>query len=108
LRVFLLLLADVTANTASHIWLKQSSRVRGRKLFLIWQAAGNLSAFLGVLAYTSLLRGISLHVAYPLTEGLTAAAVLLVGATIVFREELTPLSLVGTGLILCGITIFGL
>ncbi len=108
MRILLLFLADVTANTGSHICLKRSAGKHGLRPFVAWQAAGNLAAFLGVLAYTALLRGISLHVAYPLTEGLTAIGVQLVGGVIVFRERIPPMALAGTGLILCGIALFSL
>ncbi|MGA2642256.1 MAG: hypothetical protein ABSG21_15285 [Spirochaetia bacterium] len=108
MKTFLLLLADVTANTGAHICLKRSAEGRGLRTFITWQVAGNLAALLGVLAYTALLRGISLHVAYPLTEGLTAIGVQLVGGTIVFRERIPPLALAGTGLILSGIVLFSL
>jgi multidrug transporter EmrE-like cation transporter len=108
MRTFLLLLADVTANTGAHVCLKRSAGTRGPRAFVTWQAAGNLAAFLGVLAYTALLRGIALHVAYPLTEGLTAIGVQLVGGMIVFRERVPPLAMAGTGLILSGIVLFSL
>jgi multidrug transporter EmrE-like cation transporter len=105
---FLLLFADVTANTGAHICLKQSALPRGMKAFIRWQIIGNLAGFLGVLAYTALLRGMSLHAAYPVTEGLTAVAVQLVGGMIVFKERIPPLALAGTGLILSGIVLFSL
>jgi multidrug transporter EmrE-like cation transporter len=50
----------------------------------------------------------SLHVAYPLTEGLTAIGVQLVAGVVVFRERIPPLALAGTGLILSGIVLFSL
>jgi multidrug transporter EmrE-like cation transporter len=105
---FLLLFADATANIGAHICLKRSAEPRGVRAFILWQAAGNLAAFLGVLAYTVLLRGMSLHVAYPLTEGLTAIGVQLIGGIVVFRERIPPLALAGTGLILSGIVLFSL
>ncbi len=109
MRTFLLLLADMAANTGAHICLKLSAERRRLKLFLLWQVAGNLAGFIGVLAYTALMRGgMSLHVAYPLTEGITAVGVQLVGGMIVFREKITPVAWIGTGLILCGIVFFSL
>jgi multidrug transporter EmrE-like cation transporter len=105
---FLLLCADVTANTAAHACLKKSAGGGGVKLFILWQAAGNLAAFLGVLAFTAILRGMSLHAAYPLTEGLTAVAVQLVGGMLIFRERIPPIAWAGTGLILSGIVLFSL
>ncbi len=103
-----LLLANFTANTGAHVCLKRSaisSRITG---FLAWQVAGNLAALLGTLAYTALLRGMSLHVAYPLTEGLTAIGVLVAGGMILFRERITPLAWAGTGLIVSGIVLMSL
>ena len=108
MRVLLLLLADVAANTGAHVCFKWSALSRGMKRFLLWQVGGNLAAFLGVLAYTSLLRGMSLHVAYPLTEGLSAIGVQVVGGLIVFRERIPILAWAGTGLILSGIVLFSL
>jgi multidrug transporter EmrE-like cation transporter len=104
--MFLLLLADMTANTGAHVCLKFSARRKGVKLFVLYQVVGNLAGFLGVLAYTALLRTMSLHVAYPLTEGITAIGVLLVGGMFVLKEDIRPLAWVGTGLILCGIVFF--
>ena len=109
MRTVLLLLADVCANTGAHVCLKLSAARRGVKIFLLWQVVGNLAGFIGVLAYTALMRGgISLHVAYPLTEGLTAVGVQLVGGLIVFRERISPVMWAGTGLILSGIVLFSL
>jgi multidrug transporter EmrE-like cation transporter len=103
-----LLLANVTANTGAHVCLKRSAISSSVKRFLFWQVVGNLAAFLGTLAYTVLLRGMSLHVAYPLTEGLSAVSVQVVGAVILFKEHVTPLAWAGTGLILSGIVLFSL
>ena len=109
MRTVLLLLADVVANTGAHIALKRSAARRGVKLFLLWQVVGNLAGFTGVLAYTALMRGgMSLHVAYPLTEGLTAVGVQIVGGLIVFHEKISPVTWVGTGLVLSGIVLFSL
>jgi multidrug transporter EmrE-like cation transporter len=103
---YLLLAADMAANTGAHICLKLSAAGRGVKLFLFWQVIGNLSGFVGVLAYTLLLRKMSLHAAYPLTEGLTAIGVQFVGSMVVMKERITAMAWVGTGLILCGIVLF--
>jgi multidrug transporter EmrE-like cation transporter len=106
--MILLLLADMIANTGAHVALKKSAARKGVKLFILWQVVGNLAGFLGVLAYTALMRSLSLHVAYPLTEGLTAISVQIVGGLLLFREKITPLAWAGTGLILCGIVLFSI
>ncbi len=108
MRTFLFLLANLGANTGAHICLKHSATSNGVRAFLFWQVIGNVGGFLGVLAYTALLRGMSLHVAYPLTEGLTAIGVQVVGGLIVFREKVPPTAWAGTGLILAGIVLFSL
>jgi multidrug transporter EmrE-like cation transporter len=107
-RTFLLLLADMSANTGAHISLKKSAARKGLRRFVLWQVIGNLAGFLGVLAYTALMRGMSLHVAYPLTEGLTAIGVLFIGGMLVLKERVAPIAWLGTGLILSGIVLFSL
>ncbi len=108
MRTILLLVANLGSNTAGHICLKRSAGRSSVKAFLFWQVLGNLGGFLGVLAYTALLQGMSLHVAYPLTEGLTAIGVQVVGALIVFREKIPPAAWAGTALVLAGISLFSL
>jgi multidrug transporter EmrE-like cation transporter len=107
-RTVLFLLANLSANTGAHICLKRSAAGNGVRAFLFWQVIGNIGGFLGVLAYTALLRDLSLHIAYPLTEGLTAIGVQVVGGLIVFREKVSPAAWAGTGLILAGIVLFSL
>ena len=106
--VALLLVANMAANTAAHIFLKRSAGGGGIKRFLFWQVLGNLVGFVGVLAYTLLLKGMPLHTAYPLTEGLTAIGVQLVGGLLVLKEKIRPLAWAGTGLVLAGIALFSL
>ena len=72
MNALLLLLGNATANTAAHLCLKRSAISSRARLFLLWQVAGNLVAFAGTVAYTAFLRHVSLHAAYPLSEGLTA------------------------------------
>jgi multidrug transporter EmrE-like cation transporter len=107
-RTLLLLFADMMANTTAQACLKMSAGSRGARLFILWQVVGNLAAFLGVLAYTAILRSMSLHAAYPLTEGLTAVGVQLVVGMLLFRERIPPIAWAGTGLILFGIVLFSL
>jgi multidrug transporter EmrE-like cation transporter len=49
-----------------------------------------------------------LHTAYPVTEGLTAVGVLLVGSLLVYRERIRPLAWAGACLVLAGIVLFSL
>lgn len=108
MRTILLLLANMGANTAAHVSLKRSAIGVGMKRFLLWQVAGNLAAFLGVLVFTGLVRDMSLHVAYPLTEGVSALGVQIVGSLLLFRERISLKAWAGTGLILMGIVLFSL
>lgn len=108
MNTLLLLAANLCANTGAHICLKFSAARNGVKPFLVWQVLGNLGGFAGVLAFTALLRGLTLHVAYPLTEGLTAIGVLIVGGKIVFHEKIPAAAWAGTGLILAGIVLLSL
>jgi multidrug transporter EmrE-like cation transporter len=98
----------MAVNTAAHVCLKLSAAGRGAKRFLFWQVLGNLGGFLGVLAFTALLRSMALHVAYPLTQGLTAIGVQLVGGRLVLKERIPPLAWAGTGLIVAGIVLISL
>jgi multidrug transporter EmrE-like cation transporter len=108
MELILFLLANLGANTGAHICLKRSAAGAGARSFLFWQVLGNAGGFLGVLAYTALLRGLSLHVAYPLTEGLTAIGVQIFGGLIVFCEKIPLTAWAGTGLILVGVILFSL
>ncbi len=108
MKTLLFLAANLGANTGAHICLKLSAGGKRVRTFLLWQVLGNLGGFVGVLAYTALLRGLSLHVAYPLTEGLTAIGVQIVGGLIVFRERIPAVAWAGTALILAGIVLFSI
>ncbi len=108
LRTALLLASDACANTAAHVCFKLSAARRGAKVFILWQAIGNAAGFIGVLAYTALLRGMSLHAAYPLTEGLSAVGVQLVGGMLILRERIAGRAWAGTCLILSGIVLLSL
>ena len=108
MKTLLFLFANLGANTGAHICLKRSASYTLAKAFLFWQVLGNLGGVLGVLAYTALLRDLSLHVAYPLTEGLTAIGVQVVGGLVVFREKIPVAAWAGTGLILAGAVLFSL
>lgn len=106
--IILLLLANMAANTTAHIFFKRSSAGGGATRFLCWQAAGNIASFLGVIAYTVLLKRIPLHAAYPLTEGLTAIGVLVAGSLLIYKERIRSIAWAGASLVLAGIVLFSL
>jgi len=105
--IVLLLALNMAFNTTGHICFKLSARGNDRRRFIAFQVAGNLAGFLGVLAFTALLRVMSLHTAYPATQGLTAVGVQVVGSGLVFRERLSPFSWAGTALIVAGVALIG-
>ncbi|MGC8786148.1 MAG: SMR family transporter [Anaerolineae bacterium] len=84
-------------SAASHIW----------RAFLFWQMAGNLAGFAGVLVFTGLLRLVPLHVAYPITQGLSVIAVQVLVARLLFREPVGMSQWVGTVLVIAGIVLIG-
>ena len=101
----LLLFANMMANTAAHICLKLSAVSRKAVRFVFWQVLGNLGALGGVLAYTALLRTLTLHVTYPLTQGFTAVGVQFVASRLILGEKIAPVAWAGTTLILAGIVL---
>ena len=70
-------------------------------------AAGNLAGFVGVLAYTGLLRTLPLHVAFPLSRGLVVLGVQLVAALLVFHETFRLTEAAGAVLVTAGILLVG-
>jgi multidrug transporter EmrE-like cation transporter len=103
-----LIALNASANTAGHICFKLSSAVSNPKRFVFWQIVGNTAAFVGTLAYTGLMSkmcSMSLLMAFPLTQGLTAIGVQVVASLIIFRERISLLAWAGTVLIAAGIII---
>ncbi len=103
MRASLFILGHMSLNTLANICFKLSSAAGNVRHFALWQIAGNLAGFLGILAYTGLLRHVPLYVAFPLTQGLAVLGVQLVAARLVFQEAISPLNWLGTALIVAGI-----
>lgn len=93
--------------TSANILLKLSADAHETWFFVTMLAAGNLAGFVGVLAYTGLLRTLPLHVAFPLTRGLVVIGVQLVAALIVFRESFRLSEAAGVVLVTAGIILVG-
>ena len=108
MRNALFLLCYLVFVTSANVFLKLSADANGVWLFIAMQAAGNLAGFVGILAYTGLMRTLPLHIAFPLTRGFVVLGVQLVGGMIVLKEKISPLAWVGTGLILSGIVLFSI
>ncbi|RME80040.1 MAG: hypothetical protein D6775_17105 [Caldilineae bacterium] len=94
---------SIVANSSFRLSATSSSW-RG---FLAWQVAGNLAGFLSVLALTGLLRLVPLHVAYPITAGLTVVGVQVVAARWFFGEVISPSQWLGAMCVVVGIVLIG-
>jgi multidrug transporter EmrE-like cation transporter len=97
------LLFNILANAS----FKVSADSRTWREFLLWQVVGNLAGLVTVLTLTGLLRHMPLHVAFPLTTGLTVIGVQVGAAWLLFRESVTPVQWMGTLLVVAGILLIG-
>jgi multidrug transporter EmrE-like cation transporter len=93
--------------TAANALLKLSADASTAAPFLLFQAAGNVAGFVGVLAYTGLMRTLPLHVAFPLTQGFAVLGVQLLASLLIFREAFTPREAAGSILVAAGILLVG-
>jgi PII-like signaling protein/multidrug transporter EmrE-like cation transporter len=100
------LLAYLVFVTGSNVLLKLAAG-EGAWRFLALFAAGNLAGFVGVLAYTGLLRTLPLHVAFPLSRGLVVLGVQAAAALVVFREAFSWKEAGGIVLVTAGILLIG-
>lgn len=100
-----LVAVNVTFNIVSSSGFKMSAASSNWRSFLGWQVVGNLAGFVTILALTGLLRYTSLHVAYPITMGLSVVGVQIVAAALFFREGISPLQWLGTLLVVAGIVL---
>ncbi len=104
----LFVLGNLLFNTFAQICFKFSAASPGAGGFWLWQAVGNVSAFIGVLSYTAAMRWLPLHVAFPLTQGLAVVSVTLVGGAFIFHETIRPLQWLGVLLVAGGIALIGM
>jgi multidrug transporter EmrE-like cation transporter len=79
------LLYNVLANES----FKYSAAGANARVFFSWQVVGNLAGLVTVITLTWLLRYMPLHLAFPVTTGLTVIGVSLVAAHWLFKEEIT-------------------
>jgi multidrug transporter EmrE-like cation transporter len=77
-------------------------------MFVVLQSIGNVAGLVGVLTYTGLLTKLPLHVGFPLTQGLVALGVLLIGSLCIFRESFNRNQVVGCVLVFAGVILLGL
>jgi multidrug transporter EmrE-like cation transporter len=102
-----LLLSYLVFVTGANVFLKLSAEARETWLFFTMLAAGNLAGFVGVLAYTGLLRTLPLHVAFPLSRGVVVLGVQLVAALLIFHETFRLTEAAGAVLVTAGILLVG-
>jgi len=103
-----LTLSNLIFTVVSNIGFKLSADSAGWQAFLWWQVVGNTAGFLSVIAFTVLLRMISLHVAWAVTAGFGFALVEVIGARFFFQEAITSWQWFGVALITCGIFVVSL
>jgi len=94
-------------NVLSNASLKVSADSRTWRQFLAWQVVGNLTGLVTVLTLTALLRYLPLHVAFPLTTGLTVIGMQVVAAHWLFHESIGMTQWVGALLVVVGILLIG-
>ena len=102
-----LLAAYFVFVTASNVLLKLSADARETWMLAALFAAGNVAGFVGVLAYTGLLRTLPLHVAFPLSRGLVVLGVQLLASLLFFHERFTVREAGGVALVTAGIILVG-
>jgi multidrug transporter EmrE-like cation transporter len=100
-----LTVSNLIFTVISNIGFKLSADSARWQHFLWWQVVGNLSGFLSVIAFTLLLRRISLHLAFAVTAGFGFALVQVLGARFIFHEPITSWQWFGVALITSGIFI---
>ncbi len=93
--------------TASNVLLKLSADAGEPWRLVAMFAAGNVAGFVGVLAYTGLLRTLPLHVAFPLSRGLVVLGVQLLASLAFFHERFTLREAGGVALVTAGIILVG-
>ena len=103
-----LTLSNLIFSVLSNIGFKLSADSAGWQGFLSWQVVGNTAGFLAVIAFTVLLRLISLHVAWAITAGFGFALLEVFGARFFFHEAITSWQWFGVALITSGILIVSL
>jgi multidrug transporter EmrE-like cation transporter len=100
-----LVAVSVLFNIVASSGFKMSAASTNWRSFLAWQAVGNFSGLVTVLALTGLLRLTSLHVAYPVTVGLSVVGVQVVAAALLFKEAISPAQWLGSLLVVAGIAL---
>lgn len=99
------ILGHTLCSTLANICFKYSSASDTVVLFVLWQAFGNVAAFVGSISYSLALRHLPLHVAFPIVQGLAVTSVTVFGAFLVFQEVIRPSQWLGISMIAGGIVL---
>jgi multidrug transporter EmrE-like cation transporter len=99
--------ANLLFNVIANASFKFSVTNPTWRSFLTWQVIGNIAGFITVLTLTGLLRFIPLHVAFPVTTGMTVIGVQVLAARLLFHEQISPAQWLGTFLVVIGIMLIG-
>ncbi len=100
-----LIVANIFFNVVANIGFKFSAESTTLRGFLIWQVLGNLAGLITVITLTLLLRFLPLHIAFPVTTGLSLLCVQVLAAGLFFGETITSVQWLGTLLIVCGVVL---
>jgi len=99
--------ANLLFNVIANASFKFSVTHPTWRSFLTWQVIGNIAGFITVLTLTGLLRFIPLHVAFPVTTGMTMIGLQVLAARLLFHEQISPAQWLGTFLVVIGIMLIG-
>ncbi len=103
-----MILANLIFNIVANVSFKYSAQGPTWREVLFWQVVGNLAGLITVITLTVLLKYIPLHIAFPVTTGLTVIGVSLIAAILIFHEEVTVYQWLGTLLVVVGIVFLSL
>lgn len=98
-----LIVVNLIFNILSNVGFKFSILGHGWRHVLGWQVVGNLAGLVTVITLTLLLKYMPLHVAFPLTTGLSVIGISVIASGLIFHEDVTPSHWLGTILITLGI-----
>jgi len=100
INIILSIMLTIFSNTIAQILLKQSSQLAS--LLNVYFIGGITFYGISTLFYTSVLKNISLSVAYPMIIGMTIVCTIFLN-TLIYREKLLAGQFIGIFFIVCGI-----
>lgn len=103
--VLVLFAGNIFFNVLANTSFKNSALSASWRGFLTWQVVGNLAGFIAVLSLSGAMRFVPLHVAYPVSAGLTLIGVQVVGARWLLHEAIAPEQWLGTLFVLIGLVL---